>query len=999
MLYNFQLLIKSFLILNCFIIFYNTHHIIHAQELSQWDHKALLNTTVKSLALTSNYIFAATSNRGIVRLNPQNFDPHSCGFENTDKRFVRALATDNEDIIYAATKRGCLLNVDIDNDSCETWKLKNGVDELSLPDTPDLQSITIFPNNIDIVIVGNAEGRFFYSTSKGDTWFECSDSLPSMNSIRSLIFPSPMSQRILLGSSDGIFENKLNCINVGWVPLNQGLGDNAVQFLTVSPGDTNTIYAGTVNGVFRTMNGGAFWESYGFELDGISINDIEIHPDNYQILFAATDGRGVYKSFDGGNTWREINAGLAEDHKEVNDLAISANRPNELLAGTERGGLYQYINSPPDIPELQIPSHDSSYSDSTIQFEWISPHDNDQDPLNFIIEFWTDDTTFCFKSSENPSKFKASDPPPWEAGTQIMLKNEFHQNNIYSWRVKALDGIDTTFSETREFIIDTEPPEMIFVPPDVARTAGSGISLQAQVKDNFTGIDSLELIYRRGGESDWQRKRMISVEVNSSGYETFRETIPDSFVGKEGLAYYIEARDGVSNITRMPDPTTLPFYSIHVKIDKNNIQTPFTLPSEGYELISVPLISDNPRVDSILVDDLGLYDPSRYRVVDWEFDFVDYAEDGRFIFAPGKGYWIRSRDPGKIITAGPGKTALLNQKWEIQLQGGWNIIGNPFHFPIPSKNLTLSTGESLDSYLNFTDDAYTHRPDYIMPWKGYFLHVDSRATLFVDPGLSIENDTEANQPVSLFQWSIQILAESNGHSDRNNYLGILKEGVAPQDVNAFEAPRIQKSIAVYFKSKEESNGPFPLTTDFRGINEMGDYWDILIDNPGENPNFKLTFYNIETVPAKFDVVLIDPELNVSYDLRRESETVLNSSRPDLNKEIRIIVGVSDFVAENDINIGQIPEDYQLFQNYPNPFNPVTTIRFAIPKPDRVSLKIYNVLGHHIATLIENKNRAAGIYSIQWDGKNDRNEQLESGVYFYILETPNYRKINKMILIQ
>lgn len=89
---------------------------------------------------------------------------------------------------------------------------------------------------------------------------------------------------------------------------------------------------------------------------------------------------------------------------------------------------------------------------------------------------------------------------------------------------------------------------------------------------------------------------------------------------------------------------------------------------------------------------------------------------------------------------------------------------------------------------------------------------------------------------------------------------------------------------------------------------------------------------------------------------------------------------------------------KLFQNYPNPFKTHTTIRYSIPIENRVSLKIYNINGTLIKTLI-NQPQKFGVYSVNWDGKNNDNKTVSSGIYFYRLETDNYQTTNRAIIIR
>ncbi len=89
----------------------------------------------------------------------------------------------------------------------------------------------------------------------------------------------------------------------------------------------------------------------------------------------------------------------------------------------------------------------------------------------------------------------------------------------------------------------------------------------------------------------------------------------------------------------------------------------------------------------------------------------------------------------------------------------------------------------------------------------------------------------------------------------------------------------------------------------------------------------------------------------------------------------------------------LPADYSLSQNYPNPFNPSTTIQFAIPKAGMVSLKIYNIRGEEVATLV-NKEMKAGIQIIKFDAEN-----LSSGLYLYKIKAGNFTDVKKMILLK
>ncbi len=106
---------------------------------------------------------------------------------------------------------------------------------------------------------------------------------------------------------------------------------------------------------------------------------------------------------------------------------------------------------------------------------------------------------------------------------------------------------------------------------------------------------------------------------------------------------------------------------------------------------------------------------------------------------------------------------------------------------------------------------------------------------------------------------------------------------------------------------------------------------------------------------------------------------------------------SDFGLYTPVSVGKVsnvvPRTYELHQNYPNPFNPTTSIEFAVPSAGKVTLKIYNILGQEITTLV-NSIYTEGVYKVQFDGK-----YLPSGVYIYRLQTPEGAITKKMLLLK
>jgi hypothetical protein len=111
-----------------------------------------------------------------------------------------------------------------------------------------------------------------------------------------------------------------------------------------------------------------------------------------------------------------------------------------------------------------------------------------------------------------------------------------------------------------------------------------------------------------------------------------------------------------------------------------------------------------------------------------------------------------------------------------------------------------------------------------------------------------------------------------------------------------------------------------------------------------------------------------------------------------DSKVACLSGGSDFGTNTEIT-NEVPTDYSLSQNYPNPFNPSTKIEFKIPQAGFVNLKIYDLLGREVKTLL-NEEMQAGNYTIDFNAST-----LSSGIYFYTLNAGEFISTKKMILLK
>jgi parallel beta-helix repeat protein len=123
----------------------------------------------------------------------------------------------------------------------------------------------------------------------------------------------------------------------------------------------------------------------------------------------------------------------------------------------------------------------------------------------------------------------------------------------------------------------------------------------------------------------------------------------------------------------------------------------------------------------------------------------------------------------------------------------------------------------------------------------------------------------------------------------------------------------------------------------------------------------------------------------------EANLSIHSNDPD-NPTLIIPVNLT-FTAIEDPFSSQLPVTYALFQNYPNPFNPSTKIKFALPIPENVNIKVYNIIGQKLETIL-NKPMPAGYHEVEFNG-----QELASGVYLYLIEAGKWQDVKKMVVIK
>jgi hypothetical protein len=368
--------------------------------------------------------------------------------------------------------------------------------------------------------------------------------------------------------------------------------------------------------------------------------------------------------------------------------------------------------------------------------------------------------------------------------------------------------------------------------------------------------------------------------------------------------------------------------------------------------------------------------------------YQEYDGTSTFNFTPGNAFWVISKNPVTVSKTVSTVTLSSDQSYSIALRSGWNLISNPFGISISWSDVKTKNNitQPIWSFVN----SYTQSSTFD-PYVGYYYYNSTSLSSLKIPYKTSLGKISAEKleglKLSLKADNKEVDAVEIRYDERSN------TGLDNYDIYSPGDLFVNASMSiVHSEGREREN---ILKEDIRPALGEGQEYTLQVKNAKQQKlNLRVTDNTISE-----PVYLIDDELKNVVEINGDVKLQSTSK----NKTYRLIVGKTEYISQ--LKKEYLPTEFQLYQNYPNPFNPSTVIRYSIPAVETlhatsqkatsqyISLKIFDVLGREISTLV-NESKTAGTYEVEFNASN-----IPSGVYLYRLQSGENYITKKLMLLK
>ena len=536
--------------------------------------------------------------------------------------------------------------------------------------------------------------------------------------------------------------------------------------------------------------------------------------------------------------------------------------------------------------------------------------------------------------------------------------------------------VGSGFLQTTQNVFSEPPVISTFSLPVLIQKNGESIPVEASLYD-LNGISAVNLHLQKGSSSD-----IIILPLTNVENDEYKVMIPDSLID----IYNFRAK--VIGYDNMQFSTSTDYISTQIQLNSGELSMgnnysnyPNGIDRDMWKLISWP---GNPSNVNLALSELK----------DGHVFFTWSSVKNKYLIADeielGRSYWFRHRYDEPVLLEEDSSTAIALEKFIINLDDGWNLIGSPFSFPVQFEKDSIVTDP-----ITYIDGGWSESQNELIPWNGYAVYSSNPSQLALLPFL--ENDSSAMKIASKDEWYLNVKAKSQSHI--HNAMEIGRRAYAKASFDMFDTPvfpdvESSLSLSADLNATRESK----YMRDVRDIEELNGVWNLKIDADIDEKEIFLSGVLKGKIPEGLSIAFIDiPERKAIFNFLEYGLQIIKNS--NISYDIKIIMGELDYVQQmSDEILENIPSTFSLSQNYPNPFNPVTKLDYNLPLRSKVNISIYNVLGQEIKILV-NGVKEYGYHSITWNGQDNLGKEMASGVYFARITSQGFTKTRKMLLVK
>ena len=526
------------------------------------------------------------------------------------------------------------------------------------------------------------------------------------------------------------------------------------------------------------------------------------------------------------------------------------------------------------------------------------------------------------------------------------------------------------------------PPVVNAFIADTIYRDGMPIRVQGILTD-LNGIASADLHLQLGGSQE-----PIIIPMTALNDSIYEVSIADSLVTIKNFRAFIRGDDNMA-YTGESDRLTP-----SVKYGENELTTmiensiyPDGIPSERWRMLSFPGSQDNPSITK----------PKQEGHVFYVWDLDDSTWVVPDSIYTGQAYWFKHIYENPVPFSSDSGMAIPLDPYIIELKTGWNMVGSPFAFPVE-----VSADPNEVSALYFFGDS-TNRDGWSLqeyrmdPWAGYAVYTElDSATIELLP-FPIEDQENSTNRIAGEGWTIALSAESERYIDKSMVIGRHRNAKDVKDgMDIPLLPSVSKGLSVALSLDNDTR--FDHSSDIRSTDEQNGVWSLSVYSSSDPGPVEFSAVANGLIPPEISVAVLDIQTRKIYqDVLVNPFTI--DDRLKLGYELKFVAGDPAYVESMLLEIlSQIPSEFALGQNYPNPFNPITRLDYLLPRRSDVSIRVYNMLGQEIITLLR-QEQPYGKYSVSWNGLDKYGKQVASGVYFTELKSRNIRRVTKMLLLK